>query len=1341
MVKLHLGVAVAVLLCLVALLVQSCCLVQAQNGSSGGSAPAEGDLCLYLCAQLSGDTWSLALSVQLEGGLLSHDSDYGYGASYLALNASGWRYFTDLSASSSQNVSVLGVAPLQLLSGVDNVVTLEGGIPPLSESGLGLLLSELPLSPFPYNGTGLDVDGLSSGIAAGTQAALRVFYNADAGTWAEQVSAQTMEAAAVGAQLTAIACSSVGQQECAVPQPPYSSVQQYALCAAYAGVGFASATSARLSVLSGADGLDLVLAASGWRAFLDVSGDAPAQQNLTVTGISYGQQLIDPSSGQDSSAPKLTFGLSLRLSGVPALYGSLSLSNSSDPSSLSYVLLQDGGEGLGYVGEEVDGEYYGFVSEFGVSSAQVSLQLLGLGQPAPPCSLPSVLPPLPPSTFYLCAQLAGDGWASTTFAQLEATGPYSDDGLSYYRVVNASGQRVFSAYNTLPVQMQTISILGVASPGTLYDNNNRLYQPSNPFQRPTLDDQGVVFLLSGIPQLFNETQVPGSTASFSPQPLISLREVAVVSNGSSPTFLPIESDAIGFESAQADDTDYYYLLPQSSIVRAQPAADYDGIQPVCGLLDYDSSPTVSSLFSLCLVFTGPFFGSATLAILNATAPTSNSLSEYTVQSASGWRAYRELLLHGGSIAQNLSITGVAPAFTDFYNDNLLYVQGSAGSALPSAAVLDDNGLGLTFASEPWLYGYINAGGNLPVDAIQYAFTLSSNYTEALPGNQLEYDLLSSHATLLPYTEGGDMPQCELPALTPPPPQVLETTTLCSVISADFWASYISADISLLSPDPDVPTGFNQLALNATGWRYYIDTSQVPPYTENLTITGIAAVGSLNGNDNLLSAGYPPLDTSGLVFTFDSVPTVYQPEPIAGTASTPYSPRRLLRLFVNSSVGESNAEGWSESPAPESVVSAALDTDDFLYCPAEPPQPVYSSPLISWTVCAQFEGPEFASATFAYINASELAPFDGSAYLAVLASGWRVYQQLDDGYISMQEEVAITGVYTPSSFYGVNGSVNDNRYCNSLHTAPVCCSALHRAHARCADCFPLCVRFTPYASGAVLDTGGLAFITTEPATMFGVFNYDVGNVLLLGAGNDSTALYFESNSGFIAEADIASSSVTFARYTGPGSEVACSLPSDGNNGSQRVTGGGDLGVAAVLSAAGVAPPVFELNFTSDPIAHYDTEYLSDYRWSWAANSSTDSEALQLLHQGLAVLDGSETAFIDLTTATGPNSADTVMPMIGGPGSGRGDTEGWSIEMVFQPQQVDDFAKLLCLGAGEAGNDILLGWLGDDETGTMAFEQYVDEPLVNPSATYADTALHSAPAAQRLRAADAASVTGS
>ena len=229
------------------------------------------------------------------------------------------------------------------------------------------------------------------------------------------------------------------------------------------------------------------------------------------------------------------------------------------------------------------------------------------------------------------------------------------------------------------------------------------------------------------------------------------------------------------------------------------------------------------------------------------------------------------------------------------------------------------------------------------------------------------------------------------------------------------------------------------------------------------------------------------------------------------------------------------------------------------------------------------------------------------------------------------------------------------------------------------------------------------------------SYDGSWALELGYGGaEGAGQYVEANNG-LAEVDIQHGNVTFALYTGPGSELACSLPSDGNNGSQRVTGGGDLGVAAVLSAAGVAPPVFELNFTSDPIAYLDTEYLSDYRWSWAANSSTDSEALQRLHQGLAVLDGSETAFIDLTTATGPHSADTVMPMIGGPGSGRGETEGWTIEIIFQPQQVDDWAQLLYFGTGEAGNDIQLGWYGEQE-GRMVFQQSLEGQL-NPSAATA------------------------
>jgi hypothetical protein len=338
------------------------------------------------------------------------------------------------------------------------------------------------------------------------------------------------------------------------------------------------------------------------------------------------------------------------------------------------------------------------------------------------------------------------------------------------------------------------------------------------------------------------------------------------------------------------------------------------------------------------------------------------------------------------------VTGVLLPFTSGYNDNLLYMQGDVGT-VPPLPFLDGNGLGLTFDSLPFVLGLINSSSSTrAAHAVVYLFNYYLlNYTESLPSSNFDRGVVTS-VTVLPYAEGDAVPDCQLPAVAPPPPQVLETTELCSVRLSDFWAAYVSVNLTLLSPDPALPISPNQLVLNATGWRYFIDTSQVPTYTENLTITGVAAVGSLDGNDNLLCDGRyaAPVDAAGLVFTFDSVPTVYDSTPIEGAAPTPYAPQPLLRLFTSLNyydLYESNSAGWSE--AYTGYVDLTTDLSGYYaYCPTQPPQPFYPAPFSHWTMCATFEGESYASATFAYINATDTS--SATAFDALEASGWRDY---------------------------------------------------------------------------------------------------------------------------------------------------------------------------------------------------------------------------------------------------------------------------------------------------------------------------------------------------------------
>jgi hypothetical protein len=265
------------------------------------------------------------------------------------------------------------------------------------------------------------------------------------------------------------------------------------------------------------------------------------------------------------------------------------------------------------------------------------------------------------------------------------------------------------------------------------------------------------------------------------------------------------------------------------------------------------------------------------------------------------------------------------------------------------------------------------------------------------------------------------------------------------------------------------------------------------------------------------------------------------------------------------------------------------------------------------------------------------------------------------------------------------------------------------------------------STPTVSAGGIAFSTTAPPAFYGESPYANDFVVLLSYGGGfGTPQYHESDYSGYSETDILHSHVAFKRFTGPGSELKCEVKGIGSSEPARVNGGGDAGVAAVLVAAGVAPPVFDLNFTVNPIEYAQSEF--GFLWIWQANSSTDSEADQRLHQGLAVLDGSTTSYIDLNMADGPQSANVLLPQIGGRGSGTGDSEGWSFEAVFKPQAVADWAKLFCFGAGPNTNDIILGWYGNGEFGRLAYQQYSEGPELDPSA-----ALHSAQQQQSVQPA--------
>ena len=129
-----------------------------------------------------------------------------------------------------------------------------------------------------------------------------------------------------------------------------------------------------------------------------------------------------------------------------------------------------------------------------------------------------------------------------------------------------------------------------------------------------------------------------------------------------------------------------------------------------------------------------------------------------------------------------------------------------------------------------------------------------------------------------------------------------------------------------------------------------------------------------------------------------------------------------------------------------------------------------------------------------------------------------------------------------------------------------------------------------------------------------------------------------------------------------------------------------------SLVGVVPrlPVFNAPFPQDPTGSVGLAFGQQLNYQWLAFDPNDTPANQALHRGLISLNGSAGSFIDLTTATGPNSCGVVLPVVGGVGSGTQNggnnpinTRGMTVEMVFKLTAVMQWSKLIDIGTGGAG----------------------------------------------------------
>ena len=153
------------------------------------------------------------------------------------------------------------------------------------------------------------------------------------------------------------------------------------------------------------------------------------------------------------------------------------------------------------------------------------------------------------------------------------------------------------------------------------------------------------------------------------------------------------------------------------------------------------------------------------------------------------------------------------------------------------------------------------------------------------------------------------------------------------------------------------------------------------------------------------------------------------------------------------------------------------------------------------------------------------------------------------------------------------------------------------------------------------------------------------------------------------------------------------------------GSGDVKAAAVVSRL----PVFNANFSIPPLC---TTGVST-NWQWGSSDGVDTGATATLHQGVAILSGLANSYIDLTTATGAQSAGVVMPVIGGPGYyAFGNAQcGWSFELVMKfPTVAQVGVYVLSLANPASGDNFALEFspsgnydAGDDAGWKLEFTQ--------------------------------------
>ena len=93
-----------------------------------------------------------------------------------------------------------------------------------------------------------------------------------------------------------------------------------------------------------------------------------------------------------------------------------------------------------------------------------------------------------------------------------------------------------------------------------------------------------------------------------------------------------------------------------------------------------------------------------------------------------------------------------------------------------------------------------------------------------------------------------------------------------------------------------------------------------------------------------------------------------------------------------------------------------------------------------------------------------------------------------------------------------------------------------------------------------------------------------------------------------------------------------------------------------------PPIFSATFSVNPTTNPAIPYTN---YQWAQADPTDYPALQAVHQGVLLFNGSLNSFVNLQQTSGPQSCGLILPIIGLAGSGTpGVNQGLTFEVVFK-----------------------------------------------------------------------------